>query len=249
MMKKLLVGALALALATVGGAQGVHSQRILFALYDLDSTTDISCSFADEVLTGGRATTSGSSVTTTSVSSSAVFGSIAVGDVIWATISGVKTGRVVTARASADSATVDSVWTLPAAGVSLRYQKPTCGASSGWVAVESGATTLNLTIDLSQVVLTSGGVAFKIEGRYSPLSTSTATNIWPGDASADAHCDAGTYASGYCVFTSADSVTITNAGTTFPSQIRLVADLTGVDNDTTPATDNEKITATLLVVK
>lgn len=250
MMKKLLIGALALALATTGGAQGeLHSQRILFALYDLDSTSDISCSFADEVTTGGRATTSGSSTTTTSVNSSAVFGSIAVGDVIWATVGGVRTGRVVTARASADSATVDTAWTLPAAGVTLRYQKATCGASSGWVSVPSGATTINVTIDLSQVVVAAGGVAFKIEGRYSPISTSTATNLWPGDSSDDAHCDSGTYASGYCVLTAADSITVTNEGKTFPTQIRLVTKLTDTDDDSTPATENEQITATLLVVR
>lgn len=248
-MKKLFAVILALVLAASGSAQQSGSQRILYALYDLDSATDISCSFSNPATVSGLATTSGSSTTTTSLNSVGTFNNVSVGDVIWASISGVRTGRVVTAKASANSITVDTAWTIPATGLGIQYQTPTCGASSGWVAVDSGSTKLNLTIDLAQIVVSAGGVAFKVEGRYSPISTSTATNIWPGNNTTDAHCGGGTYASGYCVYTAAESITVTNSGVTFPSQIRLVTKLTDTDSDATPSTDNEKINATLLVVK
>lgn len=254
MMKKLLAAAaLALALLTWASPTPAQStlvtRHILYALYDLDATTDISCSFGSEVVTGGLATTSGSNTTTTSVSSSGVFGSIAVGDVIWAAISGSKTGRVVTARASADSATVDTAWTLPAAGVTLRYQKPTCAATGGWVTVGEGYSLMNFFINLSQVSLTSGGVGLKIEGRDSPISTAPAVNLWPGEDSADAKCSSGTFASGYCVFTAVASFSVTNSKVHVPYQVRLVSILTDTDDGTDTGADAEQLSAHVQVVK
>ena len=247
-MKKLFAVILAFTLAFTTGVSAQSDVNIipLFSLYDLDSETDISCSFATEVLASGLATTSGSSTTTTSVSSSGVFNNIAVGDIIWASISGARTGRTLTARASADSATVDSAWTLPAAGVSLRYQRPTCGAPSGWVAVD-GAKMLIVAVNLSQISVTSGGIGFKIEGKFDSLPTAGATNLWPGDASADAHCDSGTYASGYCVFTAVDAFSVSNAGVQKPMFIRLVAQFTATDDANDLTTNLEQISASLQV--
>lgn len=250
-MKKIPSFIVALVVSIAAFTAAVHAQSDvntipLFAIYDLDSETDISCSFGNEVTASGLATTSGSSTTTTALNTSGVFNNIAVGDIIWASISGAKTGRILTARASANSATVDSVWTLPATGVSLRYQKPTCGASSGWVSVD-GAKMLIFSVNVAQISVTTGGIGFKIEGKFDALPTAGAVNLWPGDASADAHCDSGTYSSGYCVYTAVDAFSVSNAGVQKPMFIRLVAQFTGTDDGNDLTTNLEQLSASLQV--
>lgn len=255
MMKKALT---ILALAVLGLAQMSSAQpvsmptQVLYAQYDLDSTTATSCSYGPKTRVGGLATTSGSSTTTTSVSSSAVFDSVAVGDLIWASISGVETGRLITARASDDSATVHSAWTLPAAGVSIMRQARTCGASSGWVAV-GDASIVELTAQINQLSLSTGAVAMQIQGAtHAMLGTSTPTNLWPGESSADAKCNAGTFASGYCTYTTAGigtRVIFSTMGIVHVDYIRLVVDLTGNDDGSDTGADAEQIDATLRLVR
>lgn len=69
-------------------------------------------------------TTSGSSSTTvTSVSSNAAFTNVIAGDLLVFNLKGVKYERKVTARASADSITVDSAINIPAAGTTFSYKR------------------------------------------------------------------------------------------------------------------------------
>jgi hypothetical protein len=220
----------------------------LFALYDLDSTTAISCVYGPESALQGTATTSGSSATTTSTN--AAFTTLIATDLVWATISGQRTGRYVSARASAASMTVDTAWTLPAAGVTLRKQSVACGtaATSGWVAVD-GASMLVFSVDLKQVSLGTGAVGFKIEGMSLGSTTGVVTNLWPGNDSTSAKCDSGTYASGYCTFTTADTFTVSSAGVQRPMFVRLVAILTGTDDGNDLTTNLEQINADLQVTR
>lgn len=252
-MKKSISVLMTLLLALPLGAQPPISTQVrpLFALYDLDSATDISGSYGNEVLATGRATTSGSSTTTTSLNTSKVFDSVAVGDIIWAVISGVKTSRVVTAKASADSITVDTAWTLPATGVSIRYQKATIGASSGWVAVD-GAKFVTIAAAMDQGVFSTGGISFQIQGRFQAVSSQdNAVNLWPGQTAGGA-CGGGTYASGYCTFTTAgisSRFVYSTQGIVQPTFIRLVMKLSGTDDGNDLTTNLEQVTATLEVVR
>jgi hypothetical protein len=239
---------LALSPPPLARAQVVVTNYPLFALYDLDSTTAISCVYGPETTLQGTATTSGSSATTTSTN--AAFTSLIATDLVWATISGQKTGRYVSARASAASMTVDTAWTLPAGGVTLRKQSVACGtaATSGWVAVD-GASMLVFSVDLKQVVLGTGAVGFKIEGMSLGSTTGVVTNLWPGNDSTSAKCDSGTYASGYCTFTTADTFTVSSAGVQRPMFVRLVAILTGTDDGNDLTTNLEQINADLQVTR
>lgn len=228
----------------------------LYGLYDLDSTTAISCSYGiiksgvfepgATAVTTGRAVTSGSSTTTTSTTGA--FANVAVGDVLFATISGRTVGRVVATKASAASITVNSAWDLGTTGVTLTYQNSNCGADAGWFSVE-GASDFTITWSIEAMAVTAGGIAVRIEERSNPLDgVGPSTNIWPGVVSADAKCGAGTYASGNCVFTSAtdSGIVFTSAGVLHSRQVRLVMLMSDTDDaDASP----EQVTGFIRVVR
>lgn len=76
-----------------------------------------------------RITTSGaSSATVTSVNSDAPFTAAAVGDILLLNISGSLFERKITAKASANSITIDTAVTIPAAGIGYRWKQ--CFVSS-----------------------------------------------------------------------------------------------------------------------
>lgn len=250
--------ALLLALAPVTAPaqlQGV-SQSQLYGLYDLDSTTAISCAYglvkpggfeAGAVgVTRGRAVTSGSSTTTTSTTDA--FANVAVGDVVWAAISGKSVGRVISAKASAASVTVNSAWDLGTGGVTLNYQNSSCGATGGWFTVE-GAESFTITWEIVAMAVTAGGIGVRIEERSNPLDgIGPTTNIWPGTVSADAKCGSGTFATDKCTYTTATNsgMVFTSAGVLHSRQVRLVFLITDTDDaDASP----EQITGFIRVVR
>ena len=91
-------------------------------------------------------TTSGASSTTvTSVATNAAFTDVAVNDLLLITIGGQEVQRKVTARASADSITVNQAIRIPAAGVPFTYKKfwySTDPFDDLWIPVTSDGTTL-----------------------------------------------------------------------------------------------------------
>jgi len=91
-------------------------------------------------------TTSGASTTTvTSVATNAAFTDVAVNDLLLITIGGQEVQRKVTARASADSITVNQAIRIPAAGVPFTYKKfwySTDPFDDLWIPVRADGTTL-----------------------------------------------------------------------------------------------------------
>lgn len=250
---------LLLALAPIASlAQPQRAMKVvtLYYQYDLDSTTAISGSYSPKSPIQTRITTSGSSTTVTALTATtAPFNLIAVNDLIIVNLQGSTVGsstvttRRVTAKASADSITVDTAINIPATGRTFEYQKFTAatGATSGWVPLE-GSNLWQVAIQLNQLSLGSGAIGFRVEGRFSSdLNVVTAKNLWPGWASADAKCNDGTYSSGYCTYTSANQgpPVLTSADLIGPDAVRLVLILTGTDDGGDTGANAEQITAWL----
>ncbi len=113
-----------------------------------------------------RATTSGVLTTTvTSVSSNDCFTDVAVGDMLTFTLSGEPYKRVVTARASADSITVNKAISIPADGVGFLYQHQYTSSNPadfiGAVSVDGWkAADFTWTVD---AVASTGGAVMTLE--------------------------------------------------------------------------------------
>lgn len=159
----------------------------LFSNYNLASTSYISCATtgdADDVWGAWRQvsrkiTTSGSSTTVTSyVSGSSAFANVSVGDELLITIGstgllasgsavtttpGAETRRYVTAKASADSITVNAAVDL-SAGYNFYYRKLVCStaATSGWFGVQ-GMKSVGWHFQVSTINATS--IDMKVECR------------------------------------------------------------------------------------
>lgn len=173
----------------------------LVAGYDLDSTTLIYCTSVGEgglVLAAPRLAkhkvkTSGSSTTVTSNTASAgAFEFVAVGDLLWfprtesvpvAAGAAVGAWRYVTARASADSITVDTAIDL-SAGYGFGWRTPTCGtaATSGQVPV-SGFDAINFVGQIDQISVT-GGITYQVECRAEGPAATWVTIIGPTNKTA-----------------------------------------------------------------
>ncbi len=156
------LAALLIAAATAGSA--VRTERSIVYKYQLDSATYIYCVTGPALTGPGRVKTTGSSATVAAVAGlSDPFTNVAVGDEL--NFSPSMGTRVVTARASATSITVDSAISLTdTAGYTFTYTHPTCGtaATNGWFMPGPGTHTL--TIVYRQGDLT-GGVDFSVETR------------------------------------------------------------------------------------
>lgn len=259
-IKRILTGLLILAMAalpvsTVAQPGVSRTRTILFAEYDLDSTTAISCSYGPPRTILIPITTSGSSTTVAAVTSgSAPYNLVSVGDLIMVNItspgaagSATVNTRIVTARASADSITVDTAITIPATGLTFQYQKRTCGADSGWVSVEN-VKLFTIATQLDQISVGANSIRFQIQGRYLTESNLyTSFNLWPGTDSATADCGGGTFASGYCTYTTANTVPpFVSAGMLQATQVRLVTNIVTADDGTDTGADAESITAVLI---
>lgn len=257
--RRLLALALTLILAA---SPPVHAQgmldRVVVLDYDLDSLTDIACNYnSSPAVRPILIATSGSSTTTAAVvATSQPFAPLSVGDALYvqlvtavATTPAITapTLNLVTAKASDDSITVGDAWTIPAAGRTFKYLHRTCHASSDptWISTE-GLTIFNLATSIDQINVASGGIGFKIEAQYTDQPFyQKSFNVWPGDASADAHCGGGTFASGYCVYTATTQniPLFTSAMVIRPVRIRLVMKLTGTDDGSDVGAAAEKISA------
>lgn len=110
-------------------------------------------------------TTSGAlSTTVTSVSSNAAFTNVAVGDLLLIRLSGKVFERKVTARASANSITVNSAINIPATGVTFNYKKrfvTTNPLDNVWIPVQADETLLFRTNVLANA--NTGGVVQTLE--------------------------------------------------------------------------------------
>jgi hypothetical protein len=168
---------LILALLPAIPAQAQSTQATFFSAYDVSATSPIYC-----VQTGqnGNATdappirgfaaiiTSGSSTTVTSATAStSAFRDVVVGDVLFIRQDPAMTTtvRYVTARASADSITINSAVNITAATMfSFRHQ--TCGtaATSGQVNAAWGATA-NKAVELCVSTINATSISFFVEGK------------------------------------------------------------------------------------
>lgn len=158
-------------------AQAQSAQATFMSAYDVAATSFIYC-----VQTGqnGNATdatpirgfapiiTSGSSTTVTSATAStSAFRDVVVGDVLFirqdpATTT---TVRYVTARASADSITVDSAVNITAATLfSFRHQTCATAATSGQINAAWGAAA-NKAVELCITTLNATSISFSVEGK------------------------------------------------------------------------------------
>jgi hypothetical protein len=169
-MRRLLILALVLvpALCAAQLPPASRVDRNIVAKYQLDSGSYIYCVTGPATPGPGRVKTTGSSATITAVAGlDDPFTNVAVGDeLIFGT--GSSDERVVIARASATSITVDSAISLAdTAGFAFTYAHPTCGtgATSGWFIPGPGKHTI--TIVYRQGDLT-GGLDFDIETRARP---------------------------------------------------------------------------------
>lgn len=253
-----------MALAVTASSQPVYtnSYRPLFALWDLDSASDIACT-STPVNPTARIKTTGSTTTTDALTATRLpFILASVGDILYANVVGTssltpgpKTGRVITAKASGDQVTVDTAWNLGTTGQGFELWKIVCAAntnSTNWTNVKGNDMT-QAYMSIDQMVVTSGGIAVKLEGIYGEQTDSflSVYNLWPGPITSSTACGVGTWTAGYCVYTTATdakaSVTLTSSIN--PTAVRWTFKLTGTDNDTTPATDNEKITGGIVEIR
>lgn len=193
LMRAVLLLALAL-VAPAARAEEIIKAVPLIAGYDLDSTDWIYCSSVGETgrpldaprLVNIKAKTSGSSTTVTSnTASSGAFATVAVGDLLWfprteGTVSAAATGewRYVTARASADSITIDSAIDL-SSGYGFGFRRPTCGttATDGWIPV-LGFERINFVGQIDQLDVT-GGIDYEVECKAEGPSATAVVIIGP----------------------------------------------------------------------
>ena len=259
MKKRILLAVFIITIVAINAFSQQNSYRPMMANWDLDSANDSAC-ISTPIKPLGRIKTTGSSTTVDTLTANKLpFILASVGDIIYAntftatgTTPGPKTGRVITAKASSDSITVDTAWDLGTVGEGFELWKITCAdttLSTGWTNIKANLST-QAYMSIDQMVVTSGGIRVKLEGAYGEITDSflSVYNLWPGPVAAS--CGVGTWTAGYCVYTSATdakaAVSLVNVNTT---AVRWVFAFTGTDNDTTPSTDNEKITAGIMEIK
>jgi len=238
-MKRLILTLLISALGAHSYAQNPTSNitRTLLQNYDLTAlaAAPVACN-PNTISIPIKITTSGASTTTTALTASTLpFTQAAVGDIIEAYVVSTATGitttdraaRVITAKASGDSVTVNSSWTLPTLGIAFNLIKSACAAitnATPWINIPTNTnTTLNFNITANTAV---GGISMRIEGLFSDPNdvNPIVTNLWPGVVSADAKCPYGTFdATANCTFTSTTGgISFSTTNLYRPKAIRLV---------------------------
>lgn len=199
-MRRAVLALSLLLMAPAARAADVVLSVPLFAGYDLDSTSLVYCNSVGDggVLSAPRVMkekvkTSGSSTTVTSNTASAgAFTLVAVGDLLWfprteqvplANGSAVGAWRYVTARASADSITVNAAIDL-SSGYGFGWRDVTCGTAdtSGEVPV-SGFDAINFVGQIDQISVT-GGIDYVVECRPDGPAARWSTVIGPTNKTA-----------------------------------------------------------------
>lgn len=183
-MKRLLVVLLCLAPAVASAQSFLVEQKIaeVAYAYDVTSAGYTYCRYLGvqqdpfgTPIPGPRLIkTSGSSATVTSATTGDnAFAEVAVGDILFIAATGTTTPttRVVTARASADSITVDSVITL--AGNTWGWKKQSCGTgiTDGWIPV---GKFYNLAAQVEYVTKNATSVDFSFECKQGNVSAAAA---------------------------------------------------------------------------
>lgn len=212
-MKKTLLGLVVsgvLLLSTAGWAQEVAS----FAIeYDVDSTTETYCrvlgeagAWSGSIPGRGLIETSGSSTTVTGVNAADdVFIDVGVGDILLVRdVQGNTTRRVVTAKASADSITINTAvnWS---AQVVWRWLNVECGtgANDGWIDLPRHLAAANsgwgIDIQYNAGDLT-GGLAARVECRTAGVAAQPVV-VYPGEG--DGCGVGGTLSGNECQFATA----------------------------------------------
>ena len=166
--------------------------------YNLASASLIYCTGGKWRPGFGTLITSGSSTTTTDfVATQDSFDAVAVGDIIMAT----GLIRQVTAKASADSITVDSAWDLGTAGVGWQFISYSCGtaATDGWL---PSGTFHNNTYTLEITTLNATSIDVRLECR-SAAPGAAPVPVYPSTSGSGDNCAGGTHTGGFCNFTSA----------------------------------------------
>lgn len=254
---------IAVLLAVLIGGSGIASSQALTRVnyplaadYDLDATSYTylySTGLSLSITNAGRLetrqiTTSGSSTTVTSLGSTGSFDFVAVGDLLQIVVNGVEYWRKVTARASANSITVNDAITIAAAGatgVPFRYRTPAVGTGDvGWVQVLGAPVKFWWNIE--QISVT-GGIDVKIECR-DPGAGNPVTKVYPdaSDASSSNECRKGN-------FTAANACAVEIGGG--PSyavgwhECRLGMKIGSADDGTDTGGDLEIISAGVVVVQ
>lgn len=170
MKKTLAFLALALGSFSVAGAD----RKLVAHGFDIDSLSYMYPKLTEQRADNRLVTTSGSSsATLTSVNSDAPFEAISVGDVLLLqdtdATTGARTGtvlRYVTAKASANSITLNDSVLIAAAGQGFSWLKASSGtgAEDGWIGL-GAAIALNTIVDIDQISVT-GGVDIALECRH-----------------------------------------------------------------------------------
>lgn len=185
-MKKLLPFLLAVLLPASLGAQGLGIESdslVLASTYDLDSTSFIYCNTLGtgrspagrNKLPPNNSTVSTSGSSTTLTATNAGYTNVAVGDPLWINDDGVQLQRVVVARASATSITINAAVDVTTAA--WEYRTLTCGTAD-----TSGAVPVTAFESLTfQVILAqenSASTDHQVECRV--FGPGTAWNIISG---------------------------------------------------------------------
>lgn len=255
MIKRLFLFALLLC-AVSASAQDQRTARWL-TKYDLDASdltycvvTGVDGSAFGAPMTGpALVETSGSSTTVTAVTASTnPFAEVSVKDIIMAKPSpGLETVNVVTvtAKASADSITVDTAvdWSA-GSGLVFQWLKVTCGtgAENGWIDV-SGFSFYTMEVQYNQGDL--DGFDVQWECRESAIG-SLANKVWPPTTTTDTSvCGGGTLTTGFCRFTTPGATARLAVGSEFPwTECRVGIKFQSADASEA-TTDLESITASL----
>lgn len=223
-------------------------RRNVVLQYDLDSTTGISCAYNTPRPIRIPVSAAASTTLAATTASTSPFALASVGDAVEyntasTTTGGIRTRRWITAKASADSVTIDASTTVTAQNFWLYIR--TCGtaATNGLIPVTSGNVAI-LAIAIEQMSVNTGGIGFRVEGFFGEdPDHRNLTNLWPGDASASADCGTGTFASGFCVYTAATVLPVfTTTPFLQPQFVRVVMKLTGTDDGVDTGAAAEKVT-------
>ena len=170
----LLTAALAVLPIPIAAQAGQPNQLFtLAALYDLDSTSYIYCTttgergFLDPPRNNQIRVTSSTTTLAATVALTSPFATVGVGDFVYVVVNGVPEERVVVARASADSLTMNAALSATMTNVQFGWRDRTCGveAANGWFPVNP-FTGVSISLMVSQIVVT-GQIEFKIQCRDS----------------------------------------------------------------------------------
>ncbi len=212
-MKKLLLFLIAFASPLM--AQGVRTAQYA-TRYDLDAAALTYCVVtgtggdpyaANRTVGAGKLIeTSGSSTTVTAFTALTVpFADLGVGDILFVDRSGNGTTvdiRVITAKASGDSITIDVAanWSQ-GDGMTFSWRKLSCGtaATDGWIDVSGLSGDKVITIQWDQGDLATG-LLWQIECKTQGMNP-LANKVYPGES---ADCAGGTLTGGQCLIAVAD---------------------------------------------